>query len=109
MNGSPEVVGSQLEDLVDLGRYSVSVVCVCQVISRGISHSDADKFAQHAEVSNIILTLCWLPPLMFPACVTGHFFQPEKGFYLDNGVHLNPAGQYHLDHLYRSYTGAIQL
>ena len=82
--------------------FSVRVVGVCYVIPRGISHPDASLFDQRAQVLNQYLTVvlgdvpnvfCWrhMP-----------FNHPAKDFYLADGVHLNPSGQY-----LRSYRGAV--
>ena len=103
---SPEVVGSAIDDLVRLlvRSYSVSVVCVCQVIPRGLAYPNAEKFAQKVEILTQYLdavlddtpnAFCWRHRA---------FSHPQQEFYLDDGVHLNPAGQYNL---YRSYRGAI--
>ena len=103
---SPEVVGSEIENLVRLllGHYKVRIVCVCHVIPRGHSYDHAASFAgrveilQHyldVELSVIPNVFCW---------VHRAFSHPGKDFYLPDGVHVNPAGQYHL---YRSYRGTI--
>ena len=97
VNLSPEVVGSEIEDLVRLlsDSYSVRVVGVCHVIPRGASSSEAPLFARQAlllkHYSEVVLdsipqVFCWT-----------HQSLPD-------GVHGNPAGQYHL---YPSYRGAI--
>ena len=105
-NLAPETVGSAIEELVQLflRDFSVQVVGVCYVISRGISHPDASLFDQRAQVLNQYLSVvlgdvpnvfCWrhVP-----------FNHPAKDFYLADGVHLNSSGQYLL---YRSYRGAV--
>ena len=103
---SPEVVGSQIESLVRLliDSYSVRVVGVCHVIPRGASHAEATIFARRADIlrqylgvvlDSIPNVFCWLHK---------PFSHPTKNFYLADGVHVNPAGQYLL---YRSYRGAI--
>ena len=103
---SPEVVGSEIESLVCLllEYYKVRVVCVCHVIPRGHSHDEAASFAEHVEIlqqyldvvlSPIPKVFCWLHKA---------FSHPGKDFYLPDGVHVNPGGQYYL---YRSYRGAI--
>ena len=85
-----------------LERYSLCVVC--QVIPRGPSSSGAPLFArqplllkQHLDVvlDSIPQAFCWTHQ---------SFSQPRKDFCLPDGVHVNPAGQYHL---YWSYRGAI--
>ena len=102
----PEVVGSEIKSLVCflLGSYPVRVVCVCHVIPRGLSSDDAPSFAQRVEILqqylDVVLSLipyvfCWRHKA---------FSHPAKDLYLADGVHVNPAGQYHL---YRSYRGAI--
>ena len=103
---SPEVVGSEIESLVCLlvEEYKVCVVCVCHVIPRGHSHHKAASFSERIEILqqylNIVLSsipnvFCWLHSV---------FSHPGKDLFLPDGVHVNPAGRYHL---YRSYRGAI--
>ena len=84
--------------------YFVRVVGVCHVIPRGVSHIDSSLFAQRVEILKQYLSVvleslpnvfCWLHKA---------FSHPAKDLYLADGVHVNPAGQYHL---YRSYRGAI--
>ena len=102
----PELVGSQIDDLVMLliRDYSVRVIGVCLVIPRGIAYPDAAVFAQQADLLNIYLrtvleqyknVFCWEHKQLN---------SPFKDLYLSDGVHVNPAGQYFL---YRSYRGAI--
>ena len=103
---SPEVVGSSIEELVRLllEVFSVRVVGVCEVIPRGISHLQATLFAQRARIFNqyVRVVLDALPRVF---CWRHRAFShPAKDFYLKDGVHLNPSGQYQL---YRSYRGAI--
>ena len=80
------------------------VVGVCHVIPRGASHAEATNFARRADIlrqylgvvlDSIPNVFCWLHK---------PFSHPTKKFYLADGVHVNPAGQYLL---YRSYRGAI--
>ena len=100
---SPEVVGSQIETLVRqlIDSYLVRVVGVCHVIPRGTSHAEATIFAdilrQYLGVvlDSIPNVFSWLHK---------PFSRPTKNFYLADGVHVNPAGQYML---YRSYRGTI--
>lgn len=106
VNTGPEVVGSNMESLVCLllDSYFVRVIGVCHVIPHGVSHIDSSRFAQHVEILKQYLSVvleslpnvfCWLHKA---------FSHPAKDLYLADGVHVNPAGQYHL---YRSYRGAI--
>ena len=106
VDARPEVVGSEIESLVChlLEVYKVPVVGVCHVIPRGQSHHEAASFAERVEIlqqylevvlSPIPKVFCWLHQV---------FSHPGKDVYKPDGVHLNPAGQYHL---YRSYRGAI--
>ena len=87
-----------------LDSYFVRVIGVCHVIPRGVSHIDLSRFAQRVEILKQYLSVvleslpnvfCWLHKA---------FSHPAKDLYLADGVHVNPAGQYHL---YRSYRGAI--
>ena len=102
---SPEVVGSEIESLVCLlvDDYKVRVVCVCHVIPRGQSYDGAASFAGRVEILQRYLDVV-LSPIPNAFCwVHRAFSRPGKDFYLPDGVHVNPAGQYHL---YRSYRGA---
>ena len=102
----PEVVGSEIENLVRLllGHYKVRIVCVCHVIPRGHSYDDAVSFAGRVEILQQYLdVVLFVIPNVF-CWVQRAFSHPGKDFYLPDGVHVNPAGQYHL---YRSYRGAI--
>ena len=73
-------------------------------IPRGIFSPHAMSFWRNATVLdqyvNVVLAdlpnvFCWRHP---------EFNNPHKDFYLADGVHLNPSGQYLL---YRSYRGAV--
>lgn len=103
---APEVVGSAIEDLVQflLDRFSVRVVGVCLVIPRGASHVNSSWFFEHTLVLHKYLEVVLeLFPQVF--CWRHRdFTHPAKDFYLPDGVHLNPSGQFLL---YRSYRGAI--
>ena len=103
---SPEVVGSEIESLVCLlvEFYKVHVVCVCHVITRGYSCDDAASFADRVEIPKQYLEVV-LSPIPNVFCWAHRAFShPGKDFYLPDGVHVYPAGQYHL---YHSYRGAI--
>ena len=98
----PEVVGSEIDDLVQLllQSYSVRVIGVCEVIPR----VRAPFFNAAAPILNQYLTdVLQLCPNVFSWRHTG-FSNPTVSPYLPDGVHLNPHGQYSL---YRSYRGAI--
>ena len=98
----PEVVGSEIDDLVQLllQSYSVRVIGVCEVIPR----VRAPFFNAAAPILNQYLTdVLQLCPNVFSWRHTG-FSNPTVSPYLPDGVHLNPQGQYSL---YRSYRGAI--
>ena len=69
---SPEVVGSEIENLVRLllGHYKVRIVCVCHVIPRGHSYDHAASFARHCAFCH-------------PKCLLlgrQNFFSPGKRF-----------------------------
>lgn len=103
---SPEVVGSEIESLVChlVEDFKVRVVCVCHVIPRGYSYDQAASFANRVEILQQYLEVV-LSPIPNVFCWAHRAFShPGKDFYLPDGVHVNPAGQYHL---YRSYRGAI--
>ena len=76
---SPEVVGSEIENLVRLllEHYKVRIVCVCHVIPRGHSYEDAACFAGRVE---ILQTLCFLLSQMFFCWVHRAFSHPGKDF-----------------------------
>jgi len=50
---------------------------------------------RHVVLVYLPVVFCWCHP---------EFNNPHKGFYLAEGVHLNPSCQYLL---YRSYQGAV--
>ena len=102
----PEVVGSDIDDLVRLilSNSSLKVLGVCHVIPRGASFPDADQFARMAAVLNNYVSVV-LESLPSVFCWTHRDFTSLlKDLYLPDGVHLKPTGQYLL---YRSYRGAI--
>ena len=91
----PEVVGSEIDDLVQLllQLYSVRIIGV-----------RAPFFNAVAPILNHYLTdVLELCPNFFSWRHTG-FSNPTVSHYLPDGIHLNPQGQYSL---YRSYRGAI--
>ena len=102
----PEVIGSALDDLVQLllSSFPVRMVGWCYIIPRAFSHPDSALFRQRAEILNTYVSVvldstpnvfCWRHRV---------FNHPAKDYYLPDGVHLNSADQYQL---YRSYRGAI--
>ena len=99
-NEPPETVGSQIDELVELllNHFSVRVVGVCLVIKRA-----EPMFNMKVEVLNRYLSVVVDRPRVF---VWRHKIldSPSHDFLLEDGVHLNPCGQYLL---YRSYRGAI--
>ena len=90
------MVGSQIDKLVELllNHFSVRVVGVCQVIKRA-----EPMFNKKVEVLNHYLSVVIDRPKVF---VWRHkiWDSPSHDFLLEDGVHLNPCGQYLL---YRSY------
>ena len=104
-NLSPEVVGSEIEELVSLllETFSVRIIGVCHVIPRGISFAGCDRFLQCFSSLKQYLSVVLAFAQVF--CWThSSFSSPSKPFYLADGVRLSPVGQYLL---YRSYRGAI--
>lgn len=102
----PEIVGSQIDDLVRLlvKDYAVRVVGVCGVIPRGISVPHAVDFWESASVVNQYVGVV-LDDLSNVFCWShADFNSPLKDLYRRDGVHVNSTGQYLL---YRSYRGAI--
>ena len=99
-NAPPETVGSQIDELVELllNHFSVRVVGVCLVIKQA-----EPMFNKNVEVLNRYLSVVLDRPRVF---VWRHKIldSTSHDFLLEDGVHLNPCGQYLL---YRSYRGAI--
>ena len=101
-NLSPEVVGSEIEELVRLllDTFSVRVIGVCEVIP----HVGAAFFNSAASILNQYLSGV-LEPIPNVFCWRHRGFNnPLVHLYLPDGVHVNSFGQYCL---YRSYRGAI--
>ena len=98
-NKPPEMVGSQIDKLVELSlnHFSVGVVGVCQVIKQ------AEPTFNKVQVLNLYLSVVVDHPEVF---VWQHKIldSPSLDFLLEDGVHLNLCGQYLV---YRSYQGAI--
>lgn len=98
----PEVVGSEIEELVRLllDSYSVRVIGVCEVIPCVC----APFFNAAARMLNQYLRGV-LDPIPNVFCWQHRgFSEPSVDPYLPDGGHVNLAGQYLL---YRSYRGAI--
>ena len=99
-NKPPETVGSQIDELLELllNHFSVKAVGVCLVIKRA-----EPMFNKRVGVLNRYLSLVFDRLRVF---VWRHKIldSPSHDFLLEDGVHLNPRGQYLL---YRSYRGAI--
>ena len=98
----PEVVGSEIDDLIQLllQFYSLRVIGVCEVIPR----VRTPFFNTAAPILNQYLhDVLELRPNVFSWRHSG-FSNPTVSPYLRDGVHLNPRGQYSF---YRSYRGAI--
>ena len=101
-NLSPEVTGSEIEELVRLllDTFSVRVIGVCEVIPR----VRAPFFTGAASILNQYLCGV-LEPISNVFCWRHRGFNnPSVDPYLPDGVHVNSFGQYCL---YRSYRGAI--
>ena len=102
----PEVVGSEIEELVRFLRedMSIRVVGVCEVIPRGVCSPRAENFNESVSVLNQYLRVV-LPTLSNVFCWRHIGFHcPSLSPYLADGVHVNSFGQYQL---YRSYRGAM--
>ena len=99
-NKPPETVGSEIDDLAVklINDFSVRVVGICSVIPR------ADQnFSDKAELLNRYLSVVVDNPRVFTWRHKG-LYAPGHSVLSDDGVHLNPHGQYLL---YRSYRGAV--
>lgn len=99
----PEIVGSEIEELVAKlhGQYGVKVIAVSASIHR---QNQAADFNRRVDLLNQYLRVV-LEPLEFAFFFRHRGLQNPSGVVLLNdGVHLNLKGQYLL---YRSYRGAI--
>ena len=108
-SGAPEVVGSQIEELVQLltTEYSVRLVIWCQVTPRATfkhhAHHNAKLNGKAALLNQY--TRVVLEPLSQAICWKHQGFStPAVSPFLSDGVHYNLSGQYAL---YRTYRGAI--
>ena len=102
----PEIVGSNIDDLVRLlvRDFAVHAVGVCGVIPRGISVPHALSFWVSTSVLNQYVGVV-LDDLSNVFCWShAEFNSPHKDLYRRDGVHVNPTGQYLL---YRSFRAAI--
>lgn len=103
---SPEVIGSKIEDLVQilLESFSAQVVGICHVIPRGQTYAQFSNFNESASILNHYVSVV-LEQFSNVFCWRHRgFHNPSKNPFLADGVHVNPSGQYCL---YRSYRGAI--
>ena len=98
----PEVVGSEIEELVSLLRqtYHVKVVCVC--LSTPRNHNPVFN-AKRVIVNKYLTVVLEHMPNVFTWLHRG-FARPSVTPFLRDGVHFNKLGQFTL---YRSYRGAI--
>jgi len=66
-NLSPEVVGSEIKELVSLPleTFSVCVIRVCQVIPHGISFPGCDRFPQRISLLKQYLSVVLAFPKVF--------------------------------------------
>jgi lysophospholipase L1-like esterase len=99
----PEVVGSEIEELVSLLRqttYHVKVVCVCLLTPR---NRNPVFNAKRVIVNKYLTVVLEHMPNIFTWLHHG-FAQPSVTLFLRDGVHFNKIGKYAL---YRSYRGAI--
>ena len=104
-NTPPEVVGSDIEDMVQqlISQYSVRAVVLCHVTPRATYQSST--FNERAQLLNQY-TRVVLEPIKQASCWTHRgFANPSITPFLPDGVHFNHMGQYTL---YRSYRGAIK-
>ena len=83
LDTSPEVLGSEIENLVRFlsEHYKVRIVCVCHVFPRGHSYDDAVSFAGRVEIlqHNLDVVLSVIPNVF--CWVHRAFFHPGKDFY----------------------------
>ena len=98
----PEVVGSEIEELVSQLQqaYRVKVVCVCLITPR---HRNQVFNAKRLILNNYLTVVLEHMPKVFTWLHCG-FARPSVTPFLRDGVHLNKIGQYNL---YRSYRGVI--
>lgn len=107
-HNGPEVVGSDIEDLVGLllREFGVRVVCICHVIPRGPSGRNSNVASFNARVQTlhrILATLVESVPGVF-CWFHRSLTNPAWQVLLPDGVHVNSLGQYLL---YRRYRGTI--
>ncbi len=105
VNTPPEVVGSDIEDMVRhlISHYAVRAVVLCHVTPR-MTHPSS-KFNEKATLLNQY-TQVVIEPIEQAICWKHRgFSNPSITPFLPDGVHFNPMGQYTL---YRSYRGAIK-
>ena len=102
----PEMVGSAIDDLVNLliEEFSVSVIGVCKTIPRHGSEPEVLVFNDQALILNNYLDVVFEQRPQVFAWQHKGFVSPSVCPYLPDGVHLNHFGQYAL---YRSYRGAV--
>ena len=98
----PEVVGSEIEELVSQLQqaYRVKVVCVCLITPE---HRNHVFNAKRLILNNYLAVVLEHMPKVFTWLHRG-FARPPVTSFLRDGVHFNNIGQYNL---YRSYRGAI--
>ena len=104
-NTPPEVVGSDIEDMVQqlISQYAVRAVVLCHVTPRATYQSS--NFNERAQLLNQYTSVV-LDPIKQAICWTHRgFANPSITPFLPDGVHFNHMGQYTL---YRSYRGAIK-
>ena len=103
-HSDPSRIGSAIHDFVNLllESFSVKIVGVCHVIPR-CSYASHPQFWEKALLLQQYLSVVLDSPNVF-CWKHSSFSNSSKPFYLPDGVHLNPVGQYLL---YRSYRGAI--
>ena len=95
-NMPPEVVGSDIEDLIVALKtlYSVEIVVLCHVIPHGTSAPNPAMFRDRAKILKQYLSVV-LEPLDGVLCWCHRAFtRPDLRFYDRFGVHLNAEGQY---------------
>ena len=97
----PEIIGSQIDDLVAdlIQELSVRVVGVCGIVPRA-----DESLNQRAKVVNQYQDVVLGDRSNVFVWNHRGLLQPKQNVLLADGCHLNPHGQYRL---YRSYRGAI--
>lgn len=92
-----------------LVEHKVRIICVCHVISHDYSHHEATSISERIETVKQYIPIAFSPiPNVF-CWLHSIFSQRRKVWYLPDGIHVNPAGQHHLQRSYHFVGIALAL